>query len=378
MWVEEHQNVTLMCNVTGQPFPTVTWSKAGRKLSSNSKSSGEKLALSRVTLFRVTLHKDDGTYTCKAKNIITAEEIDTKVTVVPFLRFITTPPVNITVPFGSDIYLDCQGTRFSNVTWQREGGDLPATRLLHPNGTLVLLNVTKSFSGRYVCTVKTSFRFINATSLVKILHPESTCSHLKEARSSAVSGNYVIDPDGEGGEDPFRVYCNMTDKNGVGVTVVDHNREAREHVIGCEPAGCFKRNVSYTGVTISQLAGLARVNSNCEQFIMFECRDDVKFLGEMFAWWVSREGKAMYYWGGAAPGSGKCACGMNGTCVDGGVCNCKNMLSSGWRNDSGLLSEKSSLPVIQLRFGDVDDYGSDSFEEGYYSLGKFKCYGLVN
>ena len=112
-----------MCDVTGQPFPTVTWSKAGRKLSSNSNSSGEKLTLSSVTLFRVTPYKDDGTYTYKAKNLINAEEIDTKVIVVPFLRFITTPPVNITVPFGSDIYLDCQGTGFSNVTWQREGGN---------------------------------------------------------------------------------------------------------------------------------------------------------------------------------------------------------------------------------------------------------------
>ena len=368
VWVEEHQNVTLTCNVTGQPFPTVTWSKAGKKLNSNSKTSGEKL-----TLFHVTPHKDNGTYTCKAKNLMNEDEIDTKVTVVPFLRFTINPPVNISVLVGSDIYLNCQGTRFSNVTWQREGGDLPATCLVHPNGTLVLLNVSKSFSGSYVCTVKTTFRFINATSLVKIYHPESTCSHLKDARPSAVSGNYVIDPDGEGGEDPFTVYCNMIDRDGIGVTVVGHNRETREHVTGCDPPGCFKRNVIYTGVTISQLAGLTRVNSNCEQFIVFECHNDVAFVEDLHAWWVSREGKAMYYWGGADPGSGKCACGMNGTCVSGGGCNCKNVVYRGWRSDSGLLSEKSSLPVIQLRFGDVES----SQEEGYYSLGKFKCYGLV-
>ena len=367
VWVEEHQNVTLVCNVTGQPFPTVTWSKAGRKLSNNSNSSGEKLALSRVTLFRVTLHKDDGTYTYKAKNLINAEEIDTKVTVVPFLRFTTTPPVNITAPFGSDIYLDCQGTGFSNVTWQREGGELPATPLLHPNGTMALLNVAKSFSGHCVCTVKTYFRFINATSEVKIYHPESTtCSHLKDARPSAVSGNYVIDPDGKSREDPFTVYCDMTDRAGVGVTVVGHNREVRERMKDCDSKGCFKRNVSYIGVTISQLAGLTRVNSNCEQFIRFNCYNDVLFLEDSYAWWVSREGKAMYYWGGAAPGSRKCACGVTDTCVGGGKCNCNNMHHEEWRSDSGLLSEKSSLPVIQLRFGDVDE----PREDAYYSLVK--------
>ena len=86
----------------------------------------------------------------------------------------------------------------------------------------------------------------------------------------------------------------------------------------------------------------------------------------------------MYYWGGATPGSEKCVCGMDDICVDGGGCNCKNKydngkFSKGWRSDNGLLFEKSSLPVIQLRFGDVEG----SQEEGYYSLGKFKCYGLV-
>ena len=282
--------------------------------------------------------------------------------------------MNITVPFGSDIYLDCQGTGFSNVTWQREGGELPATRLLHPNGTMALLNVAKSFSGHCVCTVKTYFRFINATSEVKIYHPESTtCSHLKDARPSAVSGNYVIDPDGKSREDPFTVYCDMTDRAGVGVTVVGHNREVRERMKDCDSKGCFKRNVSYTGVTISQLAGLTRVNSNCEQLIRFDCYNDVLFLEDSYAWWVSREGKAMYYWGGAAPGSRKCACGMTDTCVGGGKCNCNNMHREERRSDSGLLSEKSSLPVIQLRFGDVDE----PREDAYYSLEKFKCYGLV-
>ena len=79
----------------------------------------------------------------------------------------------------------------------------------------------------------------------------------------------------------------------------------------------------------------------------------------------------MYYWGGATPGSRSCACGVNNTCVGGGSCNCKNNGPGKWRKDSGLLTDKFILPVAQLRFGDV----GHPLEEGYYTLGKFKCYG---
>lgn len=46
------------------------------------------------------------------------------------------------------------------------------------------------------------------------------------------------------------------------------------------------------------------------------------------------------------------------------------------REDSGLLTKKSKLPVIQMRFGDVSVL--DSYDEkGYHTLGKRKSYGLV-
>ena len=53
-------------------------------------------------------------------------------------------------------------------------------------------------------------------------------------------------------------------------------------------------------------------------------------------------------------------------------CNCYNG-GSGWREDSGLLTDKSALPVSQIRLADFD-YSS---EEGYHTIGKLKCYGLV-
>ena len=51
-----------------------------------------------------------------------------------------------------------------------------------------------------------------------------TCSDIKSYSSQAVGASYVIDPDGEGGYEPFTVYCDMTDKNEVGVTVDSESR----------------------------------------------------------------------------------------------------------------------------------------------------------
>ena len=84
-----------------------------------------------------------------------------------------------------------------------------------------------------------------------------------------VSGNYVIDPDGEGGQAPFTVFCDMTDKSGVGVTVIGHDSESRTHVNGYTSKGSYSRDIHYTGASMSQLAGLTRVSSHCQQFIKY-------------------------------------------------------------------------------------------------------------
>ena len=59
----------------------------------------------------------------------------------------------------------------------------------------------------------------------------SNIYYLKLGRSGSSSDNYIIDPDGKGGVAPFSVYCDMSDKGGVGVTVISHDSESRTHVI---------------------------------------------------------------------------------------------------------------------------------------------------
>ena len=219
------------------------------------------------------------------------------------------------------------------------------------------------------------FLIINVPTFLYTVLSKS-CSDLKRLDPKAKSGVSLIDPDGEGVLKPYHVTCDMSDKEGVGVTVIGHYSENRTLVDGCEPPGCYSRDIHYTRVTFPQLASLSRVSSFCEQFIKYECRGSIFHSdnNRTYAWWVSRDSMDMNYWGGAAPDSDKCACGINGTCAKrGGRCNCDKNNAMTWREDSGLLTEKTHLPVKQLRFGDTEA----NSEQGYHTLGKFKCYGIA-
>ena len=93
-----------------------------------------------------------------------------------------------------------------------------------------------------------------------------------------------------------------------------------------------------------------------------------------YAWWVSCDSTKMTYWDGASPGSDKCACGMNNSCADPSYgCNW-DANDNVWREDSGLLTDKTELPVKQLRFGDTVHENA----KGYYTLENFKCYGIAH
>ena len=166
----------------------------------------------------------------------------------------------------------------------------------------------------------------------------------------------------------------MTDKDGIGVTVVSHDSESKMLVDGVGSQRHYSRSINYTEADMAQLANLTASSAHCEQFIKFECRVFVLLNnGNMYGWWVSRDGEKMKYWGGVDSVDYKCACGLNNTCANiNRGCNC-DANDSIWREDSGLLKDKSKLPVKQLRFEAVSSY----IRMGYHTLGKLKCFGLI-
>ncbi len=201
------------------------------------------------------------------------------------------------------------------------------------------------------------------------LDSPASCSALLIKHPSITSGWYYINPQGLGSSSLVQVYCDMTSKSGVGVTVIGHDSESRTLVKGYNPPGSYKRSIKYD-ISMQQIVAIMKQLKNCEQFIKYECYDSM-LLRDSYGWWVSRQGWKMNYWGGAAVNSGKCACGMTNSCPGGWKCNCDRNDET-WREDSGYLTDKNTLPVSELRFGDA---GDPSYESGYHKLGKLRCWG---
>ena len=361
--VQEGETVTFTCSGTGQPIPMITWSRThGRLPTSRSAISGGKLTVLKAT------EDDSGSYVCNAANTVTSNSSYVELKVFRSLVRITNPTSFVALYAGQALKLSVSASSESQKTlWMYDGTtSLPQEVFIEAPGILLFPLLHKGHVGNY--------SYLSGNSLswnvsVHVSDPE-TCSTVK-LNVSDVSNNYVIDPDGDQSEAPFTVYCNMTDKRGVGVTVVSHNSESRTHVNGFNGKATYRRDIQYIGASFSQIKGLIDASKSCEQFIKYECKYSKMKVGtgDQHAYWVSRDGVEMTYWGGASLG---CKCGVTDSCAKPGtLCNCDRN-DNAWRKDSGLLTNKSHLPVSQLRFGDT----GHSREEGYHTLGKFKCFGM--
>ena len=67
-----------------------------------------------------------------------------------------------------------------------------------------------------------------------------------------------------------------------------------------EDPGSFSRIITYSN-SLSEIATVTAVSTHCKQYLKYECSKSRLFLGGPWAWWVSRDGQKMFYWGGADP-----------------------------------------------------------------------------
>ena len=81
----------------------------------------------------------------------------------------------------------------------------------------------------FIVTKSKTFPTVEQNSRIKRRSTPRTCTEIRKQNTSLPSGIYDINPDNRT-SNTVAVYCDMTSKNGTGVTVIGHDSESRTEV----------------------------------------------------------------------------------------------------------------------------------------------------
>ncbi|PFX19584.1 Netrin receptor DCC [Stylophora pistillata] len=163
--------MTLYCNATGNPLPTISWGKNGNPIGNNSKISysAERIKLKIINVYRT----DSGTNRCVAVNSIgDATSRDAKLVVELYVVAsctiedvcftivdrgeITTNPSNVTKREGENVTLHCNatGNPLPTLSWTKYGshiGNNPRISFSEDKNQFTITNAKGEDSGAYRC-----------------------------------------------------------------------------------------------------------------------------------------------------------------------------------------------------------------------------------
>nr|XP_057926871.1 hemicentin-1 [Doryrhamphus excisus] len=150
-------HVSLRCEASGVPVPSITWLKDGTPIESSLQWQwsirGNRLELGPLTLSHA------GTYTCIAKNSEGQEQKDFMLTVQVSPTIMDSDhPSEVSAPMGEEVTLECKaaGNPAPHLSWLKDGVTLEGSDTRHiamtPDGsTLTLLRLSPEDSGTYTC-----------------------------------------------------------------------------------------------------------------------------------------------------------------------------------------------------------------------------------
>ncbi|KAM7442287.1 Hemicentin-1 [Porites harrisoni] len=159
--IQEGKNVTLYCNVTGNPSPKITWTKDG---SVKVLSEAERFIILNVT------RQQAGDYVCTARNGMGTSANTTLMLTVHYPSSVGTRPINQTVMEGQNVTLHCNatGNPAPNITWTKDGNAV----VLYQGETYTIYNIQREAAGGYTCTAWNGVDDqTNATTSITVYYP---------------------------------------------------------------------------------------------------------------------------------------------------------------------------------------------------------------
>ncbi|XP_025019182.1 hemicentin-1 [Python bivittatus] len=156
--VIEGNLISMMCESSGIPPPTLGWRKNGSPLLADPTGRVRILSGGRQLQISIAEKSDAASYTCIASNVagITKKEYKLLVYIRPTILDNGNAQSDVTVTQGNDISLECQadGIPQPAVTWMKDGQPLANGRgaeILNEGRGLRLKSAQVSDTGRYVC-----------------------------------------------------------------------------------------------------------------------------------------------------------------------------------------------------------------------------------
>ena len=180
------QSRTLDCTASGQPPPTITWTRNGlpvpsASLPSLSLADNGSLVLSEVT------GTEEGNYSCVATN-------QRGTSTAPFLLLIeeglitgSAQEESVSVFSGSSVCLDC-GVGESAVLWMLEGKVVRESELVRVggNGSLLISAAHSTYAGHYMCLTPGNRGWRHHSLHLHIKPKEGTTQHVCNVHNSDV------------------------------------------------------------------------------------------------------------------------------------------------------------------------------------------------
>ncbi|XP_068755522.1 uncharacterized protein [Montipora capricornis] len=172
MTVNESESASFQCSITGNPEPTVVWSRV-----INQTEVSELAVSGKMLRFRNVKGSDAGVYRCTATNILGKARAETRL-IINVEPSVSLHPGPLYISEGSNVTLPtCHvtGHPTPEVKWSKLFGQLPQGRVLRNNTVMRLSDVRKADSGDYVCTATNILgSVIKKTLLVVVSLPRFT------------------------------------------------------------------------------------------------------------------------------------------------------------------------------------------------------------
>ncbi|XP_054708044.1 muscle M-line assembly protein unc-89-like [Uloborus diversus] len=197
----EGEDINLKVKVSGNPEPTIKWTKDGEDLKIDRKHTEikkEKKDGSESLIVRNSTTEDTGKYTCTISNSEGSETTSSKVTVTEKTEKASFKKglKDVEVTEGEDIIYDLKidGTPQPKVKWAKDGSVLEADgthveQKLEKDGTLKLIvhESTKDDSGEYKCTISNSEGSDSTSSKVTVTEKKEKASFKKGLKDIEVT-----------------------------------------------------------------------------------------------------------------------------------------------------------------------------------------------